>query len=478
MLKKIKAFFKNIFSFLSKDIDAFHRISSKVTHCIKRFCEESGISDHPTTQKLLKFLKPYADTVKMKIAEFKDSFPTLLQRLITRIKTSSPWQLFRISLGIFLLFALAYFYIPRIFHTYSTAAVVTAKLIPIRAPISGYVETEVPPIGTEIDKNTSVLALNNPNVDKSELDTLTIEMESLKNSINATEKEMGDLKKVQDDLSKSRDEYVKSLIERTTIELEIAKTNLKESQATFDEDKKKLERKQKLGKKGYSSQQDQESADFSTQRAEANLEELTLQIKRYETQIESLRKGIFINTDGRTDVSYQEQRINDIRIKLVDMNQGIDEKKAKITVLQQTIKTKTELLGRLGKSEVKLPVQGAIWKVHVSKGNYIEKNTPLFDVIDCNDLYVSATVSGKMFERLKVGQKAKILLNGADRYIDGHIAYMRGSALDSSFTSIMVGRSTQDASHDMEILVKLDTNQLKDMKGDFCNVGRVGDVRF
>ncbi len=414
----------------------------------------------------------------MNTAEFKDQFPSLLQRLIAKVKTLSPWQLFRISLGIFMLFALAYFYVPRMFYTYSTAAVVTAKLIPIRAPISGYVKTEVPPIGTEIDKNTSVLTLNNPNVDKSELDTLTIEMESLKNSITATEKEIDDLKKVQEDLGKSRNEYVKSLIDRTTIELEISKTNLKEKEATLEEDKKKLKRKENLGKKGFSSQQDQESANFNTQRAEANLEEIKLQIKRYETQIESLSKGIFINTDGRTDVSYQEQRINDIRIKLVDMNQGIDEKKAKITVLQQTIKTKTELLARLGNSDVKLPVQGAIWKIHVSKGNYIEKNTPLFDVIDCNDLYVSATVSGKMFERLKVGQKAKILLNGSDHYVDGHIAYMRGSALDSSFTSIMVGRSTQDASHDMEILVKLDTDQLKDMKGDFCNVGRVGDVRF
>ncbi|HLD95948.1 MAG TPA: HlyD family efflux transporter periplasmic adaptor subunit [Alphaproteobacteria bacterium] len=394
------------------------------------------------------------------------------------LKELSAAQIVRFLLGGVVLGVILYFYAPRVFFNYSTSAVLTARLIPIKTPLPGIIDPGLFNIGTEIEQNDQLFSITNPNLDRSELELLGIEKNGLLKAIETGKREISELEALKEKLEQSTEKYRKSLSDRTALELEISKQKISQAKADRDESSNLLARKSKLLKKGFSSVQDSEKAQFSFQKYNDYVTQLEFETKKYQLQIEHLNKDVFINTDGRSDIPFQEQKLYDIQMKIIDIKKNIEESTHRIEDLEQAIKTKGNLLDRLEKATVGSPVKGAIWRVYSSVGNFEDKNNIIMDVLDCSHMFMSATIGSKMFERLKVGQKAFIYLSGAEKEIVGEIAYLRGGSLDPKSTDMMIARNSINRENEMEVLIKIDTSQLDAFKGDFCDVGRVGDVHF
>jgi RND family efflux transporter MFP subunit len=77
---------------------------------------------------------------------------------------------------------------------------------------------------------------------------------------------------------------------------------------------------------------------------------------------------------------------------------------------------------RLGDTTVRAPLAGHIAKRHVSAGEYVKENTPLFTIVVANPLKYVGTVPERQTPELKIGQTLRLSVEAfAERVFTGTI---------------------------------------------------------
>jgi multidrug resistance efflux pump len=390
----------------------------------------------------------------------------------------SKSQIFRIAIGIGLVIIIIYVYVPRFIFTYSVNAVVSARQFTLTAPIPGVVKEGPPLFGSELHPGETIVVLENPTIDTVKLEELIIEENSNTERVAALQQEMANLKKLKEEISHSKNMYFDSLKERTSLELRKAEQRQRELLATLFETRKQLRRKEHLVKGGYVSQSVYDTSKYDYDRASQAVDQAESEIKNLIAKLDSLNAGVYVNTDGRTDVPYQLQRYDEISIREADLESKIREFTIKSESIRASRIVEEKRIAELKKRVVTSPVHGAIWRVFVSEGSFVDINMPIVEMIDCTNVFVNVSLPERLFETIKPGQKARIRLSGSSENIYGEVAYIRGGAVDPKTAGFMVGLTHINRQREMEVLVKIHEDALGSTKGDFCNVGRMGEVTF
>jgi RND family efflux transporter MFP subunit len=85
---------------------------------------------------------------------------------------------------------------------------------------------------------------------------------------------------------------------------------------------------------------------------------------------------------------------------------------AAIRAAEATVKQREAALGivqkRLGDTTIKAPISGFISKRHVSAGEFVKDNTPIFTVVVTNPLKYAGTVPERQAPELRVGQALRL----------------------------------------------------------------------
>lgn len=84
----------------------------------------------------------------------------------------------------------------------------------------------------------------------------------------------------------------------------------------------------------------------------------------------------------------------------------------------------------LQRSEVRASVNGKITNFSMRPGDYVTAGTGLFALIDTDSLHVDGYFEETKLARIRVGDKARVLLMGDWRWIDGHVQSIAGGVSD------------------------------------------------
>ncbi len=385
----------------------------------------------------------------------------------------------RITFAVALLLIIGFVYLPHLFYTYSISAIVSAPVISITSPIEGIMKDTPPIMGTEMKVGEVIGIVENPRFDRKGLDDMLTEMKGVQEKIVAMKEEKAKLDGVKLELVSSFKSYITSLEERLKLDIERAQEALKERDDTISETKAEYLRKSKLYKKGFVGENQADKAYFNAERATKVGEQGKLEIERLQAQLKALQTGVFIHTDGHTNTPYQQQRIDDITMRQHDLDSKIREFGIRETSHKEAVVLEEDRLQKMSAVTLKAPFNGVAWRVFSAKGNHVDTVRPILEMVDCSNVFVDTSIHERYFNRVKPGDPATIRLVGDRQVLKGVVQSVRGGSLSESSTAYLAGASQVLRPHEIQVMIKINEKDVeKGTKGDFCYMGRTGEVSF
>jgi multidrug resistance efflux pump len=213
----------------------------------------------------------------------------------------------------------------------------------------------------------------------------------------------------------------------------------------------------------------QEAASTRCQMADARL-------SRIRVERESARNGVFLR-DGTNDVPYSQQQ----RDRLVLRRQELETQLLQVTSLASQlgaeIAAERDRMERLESYQLVLPAGHVVWSTAASPGSAVTEGQSILDLADCERQFVVVELPERDFEQIKTGDAASVRMIGGDKWQQGHVQLVRGSAArsdDRLFAAQVPSINLGSISVEVSLLPDgspIDTN-------NFCGIGRLAEVRF
>jgi multidrug resistance efflux pump len=200
------------------------------------------------------------------------------------------------------------------------------------------------------------------------------------------------------------------------------------------------------------------------------------EMERFSQQLDAVKRGVFIG-EGRNDVPYSQQRIDEVTIQLAELQFRKRDLKARIVQLEAQHDEEHARNRALSYAVLRMPFEGVIWRNNVVEGSHVIAGNEPLQVLDCRDLFVDILVSEVDYDEIYPGRDAQIRLLGRSDSLDGQVLSVRGSAAVIE-DAALAAKLPQSRGKDARIRVGVAESVLNTDYPNFCQVGRSVQVRF
>ncbi len=356
-------------------------------------------------------------------------------------------------------------------HVASANAVVSARLVSIRAPIDGVVSTEIGEVGTKVSRGTTIATILDPWFDDQRLTDLRAALRRLElQSRNAVEDKAA-LLAFQAKLEERVATHTHANAERlrglvTEAERISAALEARQNQAQID-----VDRQVPLQSSGVVS------------RAEAQKRLSTLAAARHDTaaqqgrlaslraEAEAASAGV-LSSHGGIDVSYSAQRIDQIAMEVVNLTRLVADLGAEAEATAARLADEERRVLRLREARLIAPVTGVVWRKGATAAERVAKGDMLVELVDCEAPFLLVAVPQDRFSDIEIGGMARYRLSGELVERKGEVRSILGQADD--------GRGVHDAARPLPEPIATIIVEVAMPAANFgdgtCGVGRTARV--
>jgi multidrug resistance efflux pump len=385
-------------------------------------------------------------------------------------------RIVRIGVGLALLVLGLILVLPSLTGYTSLDGTVNARIVIIAAPIEGTVLSFAPKASTPVDEGAHLLSVRNERVNRSLLSELQADLRASQESVKAILLHQAELNGLRDDLLRRLTSYREAMLENTDREIIAQEERIGANEAREAERKSDLERKQALRSSGHLSETELERARTGEEVAKHELDASKSELDRLRRKREAIEKGVYIE-EGRNDVPYSLQRIDEIALLLITLATRRDEQQARVVKLQQQVAEEEERISRLGFASLRSDLSGVVWRNFVVEGSNVTVGQELVNLLDCRDLFVEIIVHEVDYDAIYPGRDAEVRLFGRAESIPGKVAFVRGSRADFEEKTLAAALPRIEGKY-AKIRVNLAPSNLNTDFANFCQVGRSAHVRF
>ncbi|HWM49111.1 MAG TPA: HlyD family efflux transporter periplasmic adaptor subunit [Xanthobacteraceae bacterium] len=382
----------------------------------------------------------------------------------------------RILVGIVLLIVAAVVIAPAVTGYTSLDGTVNARLTIISAPIEGTVTATPPKVGLALPAGTELLGIRNDRVERTVEVQNEAELAAARERLDAIDKQRSQLAALHEELAARRDAYQLAIIRNLDHEIDIRRQRITTAQAQQQAAESDFARKQKLGTTGIVADVMVEQARAASIAAQNAGAIARAELERLNQQLDAARRGVFLG-EGRNDVPYSQQRLDEVTIQLADLEYRERELKAKIEQLEMQHDEEHARNRTASFAIVRMPFEGVIWRRNVVEGSYVVTGNELVQALDCRDLFVDILVSEIDYDEIYPGREAQVRLIGRSETLPGTVASVRGSAAVVEEV-VLAAKPPASRGRDARIRVNLPESALNTDYANFCQVGRSVQVRF
>jgi multidrug resistance efflux pump len=200
------------------------------------------------------------------------------------------------------------------------------------------------------------------------------------------------------------------------------------------------------------------------------------ELERLNKLLDALKRGVFVG-EGRNDVPYSQQRMDEVTIQLAEVRFRASDVEARVAQLGAQLEQERTHNRTLRFALVRMPFEGVIWRTNVVEGSNVIAGAELMQVLDCHDLFVDILVSEVAYDEIYPGREAEIRLLGRSEALQGKVVLVRGSAAVVDDT-VLAAKPPQTRGKDARIRVGIPESPLQTDYANFCQVGRSVQVRF
>jgi multidrug resistance efflux pump len=381
----------------------------------------------------------------------------------------------RVTVGLLLLTAGLVALLPTLTGYTSLDGTVNAPLGIISAPIEGTVTSNPPKVGSLVLSGAEVVGIRNDRVARTAEAHLESEFTAAKERLKALREQVTKLTELKRELQIRLREYQQASIRNVTQEIAVREHRISSAQAQQKSAVADLARKERLGVTGVVAGSSIEQARTASVTAENEGNIARTELDRLNQQLEALRRGIFVG-EGRNDVPYSQQRMDEVTIQLADAHFRERDIEARVAELKAQLEQERLRNRTLRYALVTMPFDGVIWRTSVVEGSNVIAGTELAQVVDCRDLFVDIIVSEVAYDEIYPGREADIRLLGRSESLHGKVLSVRGSAVVDE--AVLAAKPPQTRGKDARIRVSMTDSDLNTDYANFCQVGRSVQVRF
>ncbi len=430
---------------------------------VDRASQDSDVETVPVEQF------PAAPPNAAPAAQSNQEKPALAVGVLTAVKTST---IVKSALALLVALTLGWIPVQRMLVTTSAQAVINARVITVRTPISGEVDAQAAQLaaGTPIHAGDALLTVTNVRSDRTNLDNLERTVQQLTTNISALRAKEVVLERHHAELIAQNDRFRAGRIETLTRQIGENDAQLASASAEHSDAEQSLTRSRALFAKGIVAQAYLDKAIRDERVASETVNQLRERRKATEAGLAFARQGTFI-TDGYNDTTQSLQRSLAVEVELADVGARLAGTMNELASVKQNLIEEKKREQDLSAVVVRASMSGRIWETMTAPGEHVNAGQVLMRLLDCSSATVTASVSEKVFQTLTIGQAATFKPADGGRKIKGSIVDLSGLAALASNDAIQAKMLSSEPYH-----VTLKFPDLA--RRSQCQISRAGLVTF
>jgi multidrug resistance efflux pump len=347
----------------------------------------------------------------------------------------------------------------------SRDAVINARIAVIRAPIDGIATAAVTTPGTEIKAGTPIGRVEDPLADDARLAQLVREASATELERDSLARRLGDLDRARAVAEAQAEAYRVGRVRQLELRIEETRANLAAATEREGDADATAARGAALHTRGFQSDEAQEKARHAQEIERQGVVATRKRLDALSVELDAARNGTFLG-DSYNDVPSSLQRARELALRVAETQTAIDDQARKTEAVHAQLAAERERLGAHTKATLTAPVEGQLWTVQAAPGEYVRKGQDILTVLDCSTVVVTASVTERDYNELRLGDRVRFRVSGTNRDYAGRIAKL------GSTTTFAI----PPAPGRQQIVVSL--SDLPAGSEDGCAVGRTGEVTF
>jgi len=382
----------------------------------------------------------------------------------------------RIGLALTLIASGAWALMPYLTYRVAPSAFVNAEMLRVAAPIAGRLTQDLPRKGDFFAQPVTVRLINSLSPDRRHLLDLDRELALAQEHLALAQKQLDEIATADTDLDKHVQAYRDGMIKRLNNEIAESAAEKTGCLAEAQQRQDVGSRMEKLVESGSASQI--RSAEAQAVRA-ATLTRCEMAQARWhklQGELASAEHGVFLQ-DGANDVPYSQQQRDRLLLRRQELETVALEGRTRAQQLAAQIEAEQQHIDRLAHADLTLPAAHVVWSVSASPGSTVTEGQTLVDLADCARRFVAVELADRDFEQIKPGDPAYVRLIGSSDWTKGEVQRVRGSAARSDDRLLAAQVPNPDAGK-VTVEVGLPADAAAASHNNFCNIGRLAEVRF
>ncbi|MBC7637132.1 MAG: hypothetical protein H7251_16195 [Acetobacteraceae bacterium] len=390
-------------------------------------------------------------------------------------RVSGPLML-RIVVLLLALFAVGAYFSNRILQPTSLQAVVNAPMVTLRAPIDGKLVRGGATVGEVFTSGAETFVIRDPRVDLHRQRELQTRQANAVQRVAALDRILGDMELLSTELRERAASY--SAAEEARLQdlangQDIAITN---AQTALDFARDQETRARFLVRAGTAVEQRLDEATRTRLIAVATHTRAMADRNGTIIALDAARRQVFM-TAGVGGVGYARQRQDEVEIRRLELTYQRSVALGEASSLQHEVDTEVEHVAALREVAVAAAVGGVVSAVYVSAGTDVVRGNPLADVMNCDALYIEATVSTGWFATPRPGDLVRVGLYGVPGTMAGRIRSLRDNAMALD-PSRSIPLSERQSRQTVTAIIDIDRKDIALSRGHGCPVGQPASVQF
>lgn len=361
----------------------------------------------------------------------------------------------------------------------SIDGIVNAHVINIRSPIEGIVavDDDILP-GHVVNQGDYVGKVDNVLIDYSYIMELRTERNFLSERVSTLNDAIDSLNSVKNSLLINLSNFKQQRSEELANRISSFDSQIGSLQSELNFQRRRLNRYNRLLETnvGGVSIQDVEEIQSIILSLQHNINSLTSQKESEEIRLESLQTNTFLN-ESNNDLPYSGQVKYQLKIRIIEKNQILVETRNRISQIEDQIVIEALQKEKEREFRINSPVDGIVWRRYVHQGSMVAIDAILFEIANCDSLFIEAQVAERLFDRIDIGQEVKFRFMNDGTTHRGVVRSKHGVATiyqDNSLAAVI-----DDTSHRYNRIVVEPTNPEDiNKRENMCNIGRRVIVDF
>jgi multidrug resistance efflux pump len=383
--------------------------------------------------------------------------------------THVPWRrLAKLAIGGALLAIAAVTAYQHVIVRVSREAVINARIVSIRAPMDGIIRAAASAPGATVRAGAAFGQIEDPTADDARVFQLGLDLRATERERHAQSRRVADLQRAKSEATAQAEAYQTGRVRQVELRIEEARANLAAARAREVEALDAEKRGNALRGHGYIAEAAYERLFHAREVAQQDSTATQKRLDTLAVELEAARTGTYLG-DNYNDVPSSFQRARELTVRIDEIAASFDESKQKEDMLAAQLAAEQNRFEARSSAALASPIDGNLWTVQAASGEFVRKGQELFSVIDCSTVVVTASVSDRDYNELRLGEPVRFRVAGTGREYHGNITKLGLTSTGRSFAIPPEERHHQ---------VAVQLADLEQNANDGCAVGRTGEVVF